>query len=63
MLSFENQRFSIRKHYLFIYIFYIKKEDEAAESCTIDGESPVVIFYIAFFDCLSRVAWGTWNPV
>jgi len=40
----------------------IKKErDEAAESCTIDGESPVVKIHKNFGK--SRVAWDTWNPV
>ena len=33
-----------------------KSLNEAAESCTIDGESPVVE---SFDNVLSRVAWGT----
>ena len=37
-----------------------KNVDEAAESCTIDGESPVVKKKKSV---LSRVAWDTWNPV
>jgi len=38
-----------------------KERDEAAESCTIDGESPVVKIHKNFGK--SRVAWDTWNPV